>query len=595
MHRRMIALIAMWSLLALAASAQDAEPVAAPEPRDVELLETVPGYGQILSDQWSDGVGADVTETQTSADHYGLLTDEGATALLSLPESVALALANNTDLRIQRLGPVAATAEVRNARSVFDPQLFADLAWNRSSDPATTILTSGGFPLGGGGAGEPGGEPADLRLQQIYNQGFAFNAGIRKTMISGGLLSLQWDNSRLSANPSIVNPLIPRYDTALGLSLNQPLLRDFGWRYTLLLVEVAQTAEQAAFHQYKAGLAEIIVAVESAYWSLVAAIEAVRVQEQSLALAQELERQNEGKYNVGTLPQTAVLEAQTEVASREATLIRALNLRDNARDRLRAVINSRDPETGKLLMIAPSDKPDITPYPIDLQKSLQNALDSRPELVAARLDVQGRGLERKVAQNQLLPRLNFIGEIGLKGVSGTDTGVTQVAPGLDGSYDQALKFLPDGRFYDYLVGAAIEIPINNAEAKAGFALAKINFEQSKLSLRKLEEQITLEIKEAVSNLRTDLKSIDATRIARELAEENVRNQQARYDVGLATTKDLLDFQDQLTTARFREIEALTRYNTDLAVLRRVEGTLLTARNVLVEPVEPEDASWWAKF
>jgi outer membrane protein TolC len=283
------------------------------------------------------------------------------------------------------------------------------------------------------------------------------------------------------------------------------------------------------------------------------------------------------------------------VASREATLIRAINLRDNARDRLRAVINSRDSETGKLLMIEPSDKPDITPYPIDLRNSLQNALESRPELAAARLDVQGRGLERKVAQNQLLPRLNFIGDIGLKGVSGKDTGVTQVAPGLEGSYDQALEFLPDGRFYDYLVGATIEIPLNNAEAKAGYALAKINFEQSKLSLKKLEEQITLEIKEAVSNLRTDLKSIDATRIARELAEENVRNQQARYDVGLATTKDLLDFQDQLTGARFREIEALTRYNTDLAVLRRVEGTLLSARNVLVEPIEAEDASWWARF
>jgi len=43
------------------------------------------------------------------------------------------------------------------------------------------------------------------------------------------------------------------------------------------------------------------------------------------------------------------------------------------------------------------------------------------------------------------------------------------------------------------------------------------------------------------------------RTARELAEENLRNQKARYDVGLATTKDLLDFQDRLTAAGYGRI------------------------------------------
>jgi outer membrane protein len=99
----------------------------------------------------------------------------------------------------------------------------------------------------------------------------------------------------------------------------------------------------------------------------------------------------------------------------------------------------------------------------------------------------------------------------------------------------------------------------------------------------------------VSNLESDLKSIDATRIARELAEENVRNQQARYNVGLATTENLLDFQDRLTQARFAEVQALTAYNTDLAEMRRVEGTLLSARNVLIERVSPEATLWWASF
>jgi outer membrane protein TolC len=80
-----------------------------------------------------------------------------------------------------------------------------------------------------------------------------------------------------------------------------------------------------------------------------------------------------------------------------------------------------------------------------------------------------------------------------------------------------------------------------------------------------------------------------------LAEENVRNQQARYDVGLVTTKDLLDYHDKLTQARAAEVQALTTYNSDLVEMRRVEGTLLSALNVLIERATPEAAPWWARF
>jgi outer membrane protein TolC len=164
-----------------------------------------------------------------------------------------------------------------------------------------------------------------------------------------------------------------------------------------------------------------------------------------------------------------------------------------------------------------------------------------------------------------------------------------------GGYGEALSQLYDGRFYDYRVGASFEVPLDNATAKAAYTQANIDFERSRLSLQQLQETVTLEIKQAVSNLETDLKSIDARRIARELAGENLRNQQARYDVGLATTKDLLDFQNLYTLAQLQEVQALTQYNSDLAELRRVEGTLLEAHNIAVESQSEVERPWWAKF
>lgn len=554
----------------------------APSPNDVQLLDDTPNVLKVFEHQWSDGVPEDVRDARAASDHYGLLVGTGGAPVTTLNECIALALKNNTDLQIQRLGPVSATAGVRKARSVFDPKFFADVTRDRFVQPAISPLTAGNDP-------------------SFFTQNFSLNGGLRKTFLTGGQVELKWTNSRQKTNPSIANLLVPKYTTSLHLSLSQPLLRDFGWRYSTLQVQIAQNTEEATYHQYAAGIAVLVAAVERAYWTLVLASQSVTVQEQGLALAQELLRQNQGKFNVGALPRTAVLEAQSEVARRDSTLIRVINARNVARDNLRALINARDPQAANLIMVDPQDKPSATAVKINLEDSLNAALQQRPEIRAARLDLNGRGLQRKVAENQLLPRFNFLGDIGVNSTAGGrpqvsfGSGTAQAPERLGGGYSRALDLLPDGRFYNYSAGAVIEVPLDNAQARADYSRANVDLQQSKLSLQKLQENVTLEVTTAVSNVDTDLRSIDATRLARELAEENVRNQQARYDVGLATTKDLLDFQDKLTQARFLEVEALTRYNTDLAELRRVEGTLLSNRNILVDRGNPEDAPWWAWF
>ncbi|MCX8071963.1 MAG: TolC family protein [Candidatus Binatia bacterium] len=574
--------------LSMAGSLSAAEPVdlrdvSPPTLHALEVLEQIPGVGEVLRDQWSAELPGDARAAETDLSHYGLLL-EAKMQPATLSQCIALALENNTGLRVQRLNPIAAAAEVRRARAAFDPRFFATLTRDRATQPATTFLFAGGSPV-------------------LFNQNFTLNAGIRKTLLTGGQISVQFSNNRRLTNPSLANPLVPLYTTSLSVNLVQPLLQNFGWRYSLLLVDIATATQQAAYHQYVASITNLVAQVERAYWGLVLAKENVRVQEQGLELAREILRQNEGKFRVGALPQTAVLEAQANVASREAALIRARNAVVVARDQLRALINAKTEEATALLNLDPEDRPTVEPYATDLKASLERALEQRPELAAARTDVRAKSLQRKVAENQLLPQLNLVAGIGVNGLSGREQRVlfgdppqpVRVNPSYVGGYGDALALLPDGRFYNYAIGATIEVPLANAQSKAAYAQSNIQFQQSHLNLQQLQEAVTLEVKTAIANLESDLKAIEATRVARLAAEENVRNQKARYDVGLATTKDLLDYTEQLTRAQFAEAEALVRYNTDLAELRRVEGTLLQARNVIVEPPAEEKPSWWARF
>src|SRR5262245_25882367 len=109
MRLRPTAFVVLGLLLAVPLHAQDAAQPSAPPPTDVRLLDKVPNYAQILRHQWSAGVPKDVIEAESSNQMYGGLTGELPPQATSLVDCIALAIQNNTNLRIQRLGPVAAT------------------------------------------------------------------------------------------------------------------------------------------------------------------------------------------------------------------------------------------------------------------------------------------------------------------------------------------------------------------------------------------------------------------------------------------------------------------------------------------------------
>ena len=84
-------------------------------------------------------------------------------------------------------------------------------------------------------------------------------------------------------------------------------------------------------------------------------------------------------------------------------------------------------------------------------------------------------------------------------------------------------------------------------------------------------------------------------MARDLAEENLRNQEKRHEVGMATTKDLLDFQTRLTTARGAEVQARIDYANAAARWRRAQGRLLAHYQIVIEHRAPRSTPWFALF
>ena len=103
-----------------------------------------------------------------------------------------------------------------------------------------------------------------------------------------------------------------------------------------------------------------------------------------------------------------------------------------------------------------------------------------------------------------------------------------------------------------------------------------------ITLKKTQDDVALDVKSAIREIENSLRAIDAARVSVELATEVVENEQERLNVGIGTTREVLEAQRDLIDAGVREITAIANYNIALAELERAKGTLLEKDGVIIE-------------
>jgi len=536
--------------------------------RELEFEET-PSLPTIFVHQWT---YRDIKEPTPAVS-----VDTRTPAELTLIDAVHNALANNPGISAQRLTPLSLRQDVRNAEAVFDPLLSISASRDRREAPNPSALVG-------------------VASTNVTN--FDGELKIEKTLRTGAEISGALTTNRQSLNAAF-QTLRPQYTTDLQFSLNQPLLRDFGKNFAYLLVEVTETDSEAARYRYRAELANFVKRVIEAYWVVVFTRQNLVVQEQSHELALQTLRENEERVRVGLLAPVVVKEAQSQAALREEQVILAQNDLENALAALRQIVYMHVRDDFLPQKVNPVEEPHTRPVSVDTEFALTLAFDERPEIMAQSLELKSRRITERVRENQVLPRVDLVAGGGLNALSGDPEPVEFqgqiVTSPFGGSYEEAFQRLGDGDFYSYSFGIEIEIPFGNAAAKSEYAKAKIATARARLDRRQLLSDVTVEVEQAVNDVEANMKRIHSTRIARELAEENLRNQQKRLEVGMATTKDVLDFQDDLTQARGNELKAAVDYNISLAELSRATGMILERFSVVIEEPGERYVPWWAKF
>ena len=204
----------------------------------------------------------------------------------------------------------------------------------------------------------------------------------------------------------------------------------------------------------------------------------------------------------------------------------------------------------------------------DLQDSWSKGMTLRPDLLQARFSVEQQGIQLKYLRNQLFPEVDLIGSYGFNG-SGAQ-------------YRDSFNQMNDGSRPYYTYGGQLTIPLSNVGPRNQLKAGKATEKQLLLQLKQLEQNIMVEIDNAVGVARSDYEEVAASRQARISAEAALNAEQKKYDVGKSTTFTVLQLQNKLTAARSQQIRDLANYNQALANLALQEGSTLQRHNLDVE-------------
>jgi outer membrane protein len=473
---------------------------------------------------------------------------------LSLSDCIQLAVQHNLQLQIDRFGPVVSLYTLKANYGDYDPTL--SLSGQHDHNEAGNQILSGGFTIPGSVSDD---NSFSSTLKGLLPWGMTYTLGtstpIKDTF--GYVPSLN-----VETNGSVVRTNIPFANSigAVSASVTQPLLKNAWFDQTRLNIRTGKNRLQYSEVALKLQLIQIITQVEQAYYDLIYSRENVVVQQKAVELAERLVLENKKRLEVGALAPLDLQSAEAQAASSRAALILAQSQLSTQERTVKAFITDQYRDEWANVSLEPSGKLLAPPPVINLQDSWAKALNQRPELLQAKLDVEKQGYQLKYDKNQLLPEVDVFATYGYNG-SGKEFS--------DALYDIQQMDRP---FYTY--GGLLTLPLSRTRVRNAYKADTASMRQLVLTVKQWEQNIMVAIDNDIATVRANFDQVHATLSARQYEEAALDAEQKKLESGKSTTYTVLQVQRDLTTARGNEIQALDNYNKSLSQLSQDEASTL---------------------
>ena len=457
-----------------------------------------------------------------------------AESVLTLDDAIRLALENNQRIKVSTFGPQIARANVLAEYGRFDPALTFNRSYGETETPGT-FLTPGSRPL-------TQTDNYSLTLDGVMPWGLSYSVGTTA------------ENQR-----GTFNTFADSYATFGGVTVTQPLLRGFGFGANLANLRIAKANRGVSDWQHRQTVIDTVTNVIFAYNNLQQARDNVRIARLSRDLAAELLDENEKRHRVGAISDADVTQARARVASREDSILIAERSVSDLENQLRLLMGETHfPLNGPAL--ATTELAPAADVAVDAAADVKVAYDLRPDYQAARLGVVINRASHASARNQLLPRLDFVGSYGYGG--------------LDPNFPAARTQVHDRDARAYSVGMVVRLPLAFAEGRGRARAAKLTLRQSEADLTRLEQDIAVSVVAAAGQIETTKQRVVATRLAYDLQQQALNDEQKKLKAGTSATFFVLQEQENLAFAQSSYARALADQRRAIANYDRETGRTL---------------------
>ncbi|MDT8368680.1 MAG: TolC family protein [Longimicrobiales bacterium] len=476
---------------------------------------------------------------------------------MTLEDAINRALESNLGIQTARLNPKVQGLALRQAGAAYTPTFSTSFGFNRSTRQSTSQLDGG---------------------SSTTTETFTFNSGIDQPMPwLGGQLSGDFNNTRNMTNNSFAT-LNPSFNSNVSFQLTQPLLAGLTIDTERAALQTQAIQTQIAELQLEDEVAAITNQVREAYWTLLATIEQIEIQRRALAQSQEQLEQNRIRLQAGQGTQFEVIQTEAQVASDEQALLNAEIQWQNQELALKQLLADGARDEILRQVIIPVELPQVVDQEVDIDAATSRALETRLDLRQQRQQIDISEVNLAVDKSNSLPDVSLTASYSLQGVGGDllqrsglgdSTQVTVVQPGgLTDGLGSILDF--DAPTWGFTLSGSY--PIGPNPNRLSHEQAKVELQQQNLDLRTQELAIVTQVTSAGLAVRNTFLQYQAAQRNADASEQNLRSELARYEVGVATNFEAVQAQNQLTTARLQELQALIDHANAIADFERIQIT-----------------------
>jgi outer membrane protein TolC len=560
----------------------------------------------------------------TNSARLGSLVRDGK-LYVSLKDAISLALENNLDLAIARYNlPIADTDLLRTQGGGSFRGVNTGVVQGTPGGGVGGLGTgapgagAGGTTSGAGGAGagasglvqstlgagtnvasyDPslslvsGIEHQTLPLSNLQLNGVptlqtnstVVNANLSQAFPTGTSISFEFDNSRQTTN-SVNTTLSPGLSSFYRVTMRQELLAGFGFGPNLRFLRIANNNKKISDIAFRDQVTATVTQIENIYWDLVSAYQQARVNEQSLAFANQTLDNARKQLKLEAIPEMDVLKAEAEASKRDQDLtVARTNLQLQESLMKNALTKTLDDPALEEIPVVPTDQiqadTDTSEPILDL---IGRALRNRPELLETDIDLDNRQISRKAARNALLPSLSLVAFYGGTGLGGDKNPVSHDDPAnlphdLPGTWQNTFNSSSP----DYFVGLNLNIPFRNRVAKADQYRSELEYRQASLRKEQLKKQIRIEVRNAQYAMEQCRARVESATKARNLAQRTFDITKKEQDLGAGSSYQTMTAQRDLSVAELDLVTAMTTYAKSKVELDRATGATLEHNSVLIQ-------------